>query len=239
MRKLLVTVMKKPETRNQKSVNCGFVKRSLLGMVVTMLLFCLATKPASAAVIYIDMIENAGFISVTMSGSLDFTSNGVDATGAFSNFIAPANGTMGLGLSSTLIQVWRTPSSTLRIVSTDPVQTQQTALFSPFGGGGYAESAISGFSGDNLFLYTNAFGVARDYVSGAPLSATGTISGTFASNGITVGTSTTVFELGAFGSATENTLIVSRSIAGVPEPSTGALGLVGLIAIVLRRRKTA
>jgi hypothetical protein len=120
------------------------------------------------------------------------------------------------------------------------VQSQPSIFFSPFGSGPYASNAITNVSGSNFFVYTGAIAVAPGYTSGANLSATGTISGNFAANGITVGTSTTQFKLGT-GAGAANTLIVQRSVASARVPDqmpTAALGAgVVLMGLAARRRR--
>ena len=216
---------------------------SRLGIVLAGLLLCLA-KPASAGVVTITMIENGSSISVSMSGSLDFTTAGAVIQGgnSFPNYIAPVNGTIGFGPSGTPTQQWNMLNSTypLNVTSTSPVQSQPSIFFSPFGSGPYAANAITNVSGSNFFVYTGAIAVAPGYTSGGALSATGTIAGSFASNGITVGTSTTQFKLGT-GAGAANTLIVQRSVASARVPDqmpTAALGAgVVLMGLAARRRR--
>jgi hypothetical protein len=238
---------------NPRSGNRISVQPSRLGIVLAGLLLCLA-KPASAGVVTITMIDNGSSISVSMSGSLDFTSAGAGATtpsfgqtastmsNSFPNYIAPVNGTIGFGPSGTPTQQWNMLNSTypLNVTSTSPVQSQPSIFFSPFGSGPYAANAITNVSGSNFFVYTGAIAVAPGYTSGGALSATGTIAGSFASNGITVGTSTTQFTLGA-GGGSGNTLIFQRSVASASVPDqmpTAALGAgVVLMGLAARRRR--
>jgi hypothetical protein len=228
---------------NPRSGNRISVQPSRLGIVLAGLLLCLA-KPASAGVVTITMIENGSSISVSMSGSLDFTTAGAVIQGgnSFPNYIAPVNGTIGFGPSGTPTQQWNMLNSTypLNVTSTSPVQSQPSIFFSPFGSGPYAANAITNVSGSNFFVYTGAIAVAPGYTSGANLSATGTISGNFAANGITVGTSTTQFKLGT-GAGAANTLIVQRSVASARVPDqmpTAALGAgVVLMGLAARRRR--
>jgi len=219
------------------------VQPSRLGIVLAGLLLCLA-KPASAGVVTITMIDNGSSISVSMSGSLDFTSAGAAIQGgnSFPNYIAPVNGTIGFGPSGTPTQQWNMLNSTypLNVTSTSPVQSQPSTFFSPFGSGPYAANAITNVSGSNFFVYTGAIAVAPGYTSGGALSATGTIAGSFAANGITVGTSTTQFTLGT-GGGSANTLIFQRSVASASVPDqmpTAALGAgVVLMGLAARRRR--
>jgi MYXO-CTERM domain-containing protein len=99
---------------------------------------------------------------------------------------------------------------------------------------------ITNVSGSNFFVYLSGIAVAQGYTSGGALSATGTISGDFASRGITVGTSTTEFTLGT-GAGSANTLIVQRSVASASVPDqmpTAALGAgVVLMGLAARRRR--
>jgi hypothetical protein len=228
---------------NPRSGNRISVQPSRLGIVLAGLLLCLA-KPASAGVVTITMIENGSSISVSMSGSLDFTTAGAVIQGgnSFPNYIAPVNGTIGFGPSGTPTQQWNMLNSTypLNVTSTSPVQSQPSIFFSPFGSGPYAANAITNVSGSNFFVYTGAIAVAPGYTSGGALSATGTIAGSFASNGITVGTSTTQFTLGA-GGGSGNTLIFQRSVASASVPDqmpTAALGAgVVLMGLAARRRR--
>jgi hypothetical protein len=228
---------------NPRSGNRISVQPSRLGIVLAGLLLCLA-KPASAGVVTITMIENGSSISVSMSGSLDFTTAGAVIQGgnSFPNYIAPVNGTIGFGPSGTPTQQWNMLNSTypLDVTSTSPLQSQPSIYFSPFGSGPYAANAITNVSGSNFFVYTGAIAVAPGYTSGGALSATGTIAGSFASNGITVGTSTTQFTLGA-GGGSGNTLIFQRSVASASVPDqmpTAALGAgVVLMGLAARRRR--
>ena len=214
---------------------------SRLGIVLAGLLLCLA-KPASAGVVTITMIENGSSISVSMSGSLDFTSAGDALQNNFPNYIAPVNGTIGFGASGTSTQQWNMLNSTypLNVTSTSPLQSQPNIYFSPFGSGPYTPNAITNVSGSNFFVYLSAIAVAPGYTSGGALSATGTIAGSFAANGITVGTSTTQFTLGT-GGGSANTLIFQRSVASASVPDqmpTAALGAgVVLMGLAARRRR--
>jgi len=228
---------------NPRSGNRISVQPSRLGIVLAGLLLCLA-KPASAGVVTITMIDNGSSISVSMSGSLDFTSAGAAIQGgnSFPNYIAPVNGTIGFGASGTPTQQWNAQNITypLNVTSTSPVQSQPSVVFSPFGSGPYTANAITNVSGSNFFVYTGAIAVAPGYTSGGALSATGTISGNFTTNGITVGTSTTQFTLGT-GGGSGNTLIFQRSVASASVPDqmpTAALGAgVVLMGLAARRRR--
>ena len=214
---------------------------SRLGIVLAGLLLCLA-KPASAGVLTITMIDNGSSISVSMSGSLEFSSAGFASSNGFPNYIAPENGTIGFGPSGTLTQEWSmlSPTYPLNVTSTSPVQSR-ASVFSPYGSGPYAAGSITNVSGSTFFVYTGAIAVAPDYSSGTQMSATGTISGNFTTRGITVGTSTTVFRLGNVTGGAENTLIVQRSVAPASVPDqmpTAALGAgVVLMGLAARRRR--
>lgn len=198
------------------------------------LLLCLA-KPVSAGIVTITMIENGGSISVTLSGSLDFSSPGYQTTAGYSNYIDPAEGSIGLGLDSTLVKLWTISTSDFTVQSTSPVQSNSNFAFSPFGSGSYAPGVIAGYSGSPLFLYSNGIGVDRAYGSGTALSGTGTISGTFASHGITLGTSTTQFTLGTSGGSA-NTLIVQRSVPDEMPTVVVGIGLL-LLGLASRQRR--
>jgi hypothetical protein len=185
---------------NPRSGNRISVQPSRLGIVLAGLLLCLA-KPASAGVVTITMIDNGSSISVSMSGSLHFSSAGAAIPGGntFPNYLAPKNGTIGFGPTGTITQQWNMLNSTypLNVTSTLPVQSQPSIYFSPFGTRDYVGDVITNVSGSNFFVYTGAIAVAQGYTSGGALSATGTISGNFAYWGITAGTtSTTQFRLG-------------------------------------------
>jgi hypothetical protein len=226
---------------NPRSGNRISVQPSRLGIVLAGLLLCLA-KPASAGVVTITMIDNGSSISVSMSGSLDFTSAGNATTNGFPNYIAPVNGTIGFGAVGTPTQQWNmlSPTFNLNVTSASPVQSQGSIYFSPFGSGQYTSNVITNVSGSNFFVYLSGIAVAQGYTSGGALSATGTISGDFASRGITVGTSTTQFKLGT-GAGAANTLIVQRSVASARVPDqmpTAALGAgVVLMGLAARRRR--
>ena len=228
---------------------------SRLGIVLAGLLLCLA-KPASAGVVTITMIDNGSSISVSMSGSLNFASGGAVIQGGndYPNYIAPVNGTIGFGPRGTPTQQWNATTSTmqepvapnflLNVTTASPGQSQTDIFFSPFGSGpnaDYAESAITNVSGSTFFVYTSAIAVDPNYASGGALNATGTISGSFADNGITVGTSTTDFTLGTGAGLRSNTLIVQRSVASARVPDqmpTAALGAgVVLMGLAARRRR--
>jgi len=226
---------------NPRSGNRISVQPSRLGIVLAGLLLCLA-KPASAGVVTITMIDNGSSISVSMIGSLDFTSAGDALTNNFPNYIAPVNGTIGFGASGTSTQQWNMLNSTypLNVTSTSPLQSQPNIYFSPFGSGPYTSNAITNVSGSNFFVYLSAIAVDPNYTSGGALNATGTIAGSFAANGITVGTSTTQFTLGT-GGGSANTLIFQRSVASASVPDqmpTAALGAgVVLMGLAARRRR--
>jgi hypothetical protein len=198
-------------------------------------------KPASAGVVTITMIDNGSSISVSMSGSLDFSSAGFASSNGFPNYIAPENGTIGFGPSGTLTQEWSmlSPTYPLNVTSTSPVQSR-ASVFSPYGSGPYAAGSITNVSGSTFFVYTGAIAVAPGYTSGGALNATGTISGNFTTRGITVGTSTTQFTLGDNGGSA-NTLIFQRSVASASVPDqmpTAALGAgVVLMGLAARRRR--
>jgi hypothetical protein len=86
-------------------------------------------QPVSAGVVTITMIENAGSISVSMSGSLDFTSAGSANSAGFSDYIGPANGTIGFGSSATLTQAWFISDSSMAVQSSSPVQSRSGVFF--------------------------------------------------------------------------------------------------------------
>jgi hypothetical protein len=238
---------------NPRSGNRISVQPSRLGIVLAGLLLCLA-KPASAGVVTITMIDNGSSISVSMSGSLEFTSAGAGATtpsvgqvattrsNIFPNYLAPRNGTIGFGPSGTSTQQWEMFDSTypLNVTSTSPEQRRPSTYFSPFGTADYESDVITNVSGSNFFVYESAIAVASGYRSGTEMSATGTISGNFAYWGITPGTSTTLFTLGT-GGGTANTLIFQRSVAPARVPDqmpTAALGAgVVLMGLAARRRR--
>jgi MYXO-CTERM domain-containing protein len=133
------------------------------------------------------------------------------------------------------------PTFNLNVTSASPVQSQGSIYFSPFGSGQYTSNVITNVSGSNFFVYLSGIAVAQGYTSGGALSATGTISGDFASRGITVGTSTTEFRLGNVTGGAANTLIVQRSVASASVPDqmpTAALGAgVVLMGLAARRRR--
>jgi hypothetical protein len=227
---------------NPRSGNRISVQPSRLGIVLAGLLLCLA-KPASAGVVTITMIDNGSSISVSMSGSLDFTSAGGSRSNGFSNYLAPRNGTIGFGPSLTPTQQWNISNDDypLNVTSTSPQQSLPSTYFSPFGTRDYEGNVITNVSGSNFFVYQSAIAVAPGYASGDNLSATGTISGNFAYWGITAGTtSTTQFTLGT-GGGSANTLIVQTSVAPARVPDqmpTAALGAgVVLMGLAARRRR--
>jgi hypothetical protein len=207
-------------------------------------------KPASAGVVTITMIDNGSSISVSMSGSLEFTSAGAGATtpsvgqtpttrsNSFSNYIGPRNGTIGFGPSLTPIQRWNIGDNVypLNVTSTSPVPYLPGTYFSPFGTRDYDGNVITNVSGSNFFVYLSAIAVDPGYTSGGALSATGTIAGNFAYWGITAGTtSTTEFTLGT-GGGSANTLIVQTRVPD--QMPTAALGAgVVLMGLAARRRR--
>lgn len=211
-------------------------QRMCLGVVV--LLSCLSSS-ASAGIINFTLTEDgggAGIISATVSGALTFSANGQDNTGQFSNYIAPANGTVGFGSSSTLTQGWL-KNGALSLGSSSPINTLGY-VFAPFGTGGYAPGVIENYTGDPIFLYTNSIAIERGYVSDTTISGSGTINGDFQTLGIVAGTATTVFTLNGIENTVNVVAATAPAPAAVPEPSTAfAMGLFGVISFVGNRRR--
>lgn len=189
------------------------------------------TVPLNAGTVFIDLVEDGGganVIMVTVSGSLNFTS-GANSTPGFSDYIAPANGTIGFGLNTALTRSWLLGAGLVVQSATPPAASG--AVFAPYGTGGFAQNVLTNVSGNPLFVFLNGFQVDRGYVSGDPLSASATLAGDFQSNGITAGTATTQFTLDGL----PNTLTV-RSVA-VPEPTAPSLAGLALLCLVGRRRR--
>jgi len=204
-----------------RSASPAFVRVAIAGLMT-----CL-TGPLFAGTVFIDLVEDgggAGVITATLSGSLDFTSNGTGSTGGFSNYIVPANGTIGFGPSTGAVLSWTTSGGTPNMAVQSAIPSANSgAIFAPFGTStSFAQNDLTNFSGDRLFLYTNGMAVGGPYTSGSSLNASATLSGDFQSRGITLGTATTQFTLA--GSA--NTLTVRASV--VPEPTTWVMGLAGI-----------
>ena len=190
------------------------------------------TGPLNAGTVFIDLVEDgggAGIITATVSGSLDFTS-GLNNTPGFSNYIAPANGTIGFGLATALTRGWG-PGFGFVVQSATP-SANAGVVFAPYGAGSFAQNVLTNVSGNPLFLFTNGLQVDRTYVSGNPLSTSATLSGDFQSRGITPGTATTEFTL----DGQANTLTV-RATTAVPEPTAPVLAGVALLGLAARRRR--
>ncbi len=111
------------------------------------------------------------------------------------------------------------------------------AIFAGYGTGGYVPEQLENVTGDKIATYLNALSIARNINSGDSISGSATLSGTFATRGITAGTSWTTFTL----DGEENTLNYVATSAGassVPEPSTAiAMGLLGILGFAGNRRR--
>jgi hypothetical protein len=124
--------------------------------------------------------------------------------------VVPSNGNIGIG-SIAKMAVYNTP-----------------VAWTPFGSGVF--TSFSSSSGDRVVIGFNALGVPVDYVSGNPLTATGTIVGeSFASTGITPGSYVTVFSNGGFSDTV--------TFNAIPEPWGMALGMTaGVAGLFVTRR---
>jgi hypothetical protein len=215
---------------------------------IAMGIFLCYSNSLSAGILTITFTEDGGgtdIISVSYSGSLDFIAGDSTKNFSFSRFINPAGGTMSFAALGTLARYWQADgNNTGAIQRTNYSGTLgSNAIFAGYGTGSYAADVLNVTPGSTAFaLYLDhpntsaGLKVARDYISGDPLSGSATLSGTFASRGITSGTSWTEFTLD--GQYNKVEFIAAQA---VPEPSTaiamGLLGIVGFAGNRCRRRQ--
>ena len=200
--------------------------KSTLGMALAGIGFTLASGAAQAGVT-IDITDTGGAVVVTAAGSLNIT----DLTESIGNFLASAPGMVDfggdLGTSQGLLLGNPVGSYSLR---SGPTFTGPTYPF--FGAERAAQTQIqlSGATGNLLSLGYVALGdrvgigVANDYVSGAPIAASGTWDGIdLARLGVTAGSTHTW----TWGSGPTSDFLTIQ-VTAVPEPSTYVLLLAGL-----------
>lgn len=171
------------------------------------------TTSATAAV-RLQLLENGSNINITLAGTLDLTGLTSDGQtyGALADSIQPLFATIQVGgpfAAPTLAYTGITGPTTF--------------------GTGSGNAFFTSSAGDPVYLI-NGFGLSQlylplSYVSGAPLSATGTIiNSSFFGIGMVPGEY--VYRL-----ASGDTFTVAAGV--VPEPDTGMLGIAGVVFVAL------
>jgi len=190
------------------------IKTLLLGL-------CLAVMSASQtqAGLIFTITESGGDVVVNMSGNINLSAtSGFATTGTGPQAIRPSGGNIGISVGLTDIYNINESSSGV-------------SPWTPFGGGGF--NSMTSSSGNALVLFDVGLGVPTGYISGNPLSATGTFVGaSFASLGITPGSYTTTFD-GA-GDVLETDFV---TINAVPEPSSVMMVAIAGIGLLQKRRR--
>lgn len=195
-----------------------------------------STSSLSAGTVTVTFTEDgggAGVIGVSFSGSLDF-GTGTDTSFAFSRYINPTGGTVSFANQGELSRSWKTdgPSPAMVVTSTSSTPAAG-AVFAGYGAGGYVEFALSNVTGDKFATYLNGLQLERSIASGQAISGSATLSGTFASRGISVGTFTTNFTL----DGQANTITYQTIAASAVPGSAGPAALIGLAGVSRRRRR--
>lgn len=201
-------------------------------VIATGLLMC-STSSLSAGTVTITFTEDgggAGVISVSFSGSLDFSGGNTNTFG-FSRFIGPANGTVGFANAADTRKGWTT-STGFAVTGTSSTPAG-SAVFAGYGSGAYTAEVLQNLTGDKIALYTNGISVDTGIGSGQAISGSATLSGTFASRGISAGTSWTNFTL----NGQANTVTFQTIAASAVPGSAGPAALIGLAAMSRRRRR--
>jgi hypothetical protein len=209
--------------RNYTTLNTlkgAVMKRSIKATFVGLCFVLLSVAEAKAGLIY-SITESGGNVVVNISGSVNFDSTlGYEyASSDFRRAVFPSNGH---------IRINAYPEGQNRLLYVYAINS----FFTPFGSGG--ETSFTSTTGDPFGLFNAGIGVSPNYLSGDPLSATGTINGaTFASLGITPGTFVT-----SFSNPTSGVSDTVTVIAQVPEPCGLILGLTaGVAGLFVRRRR--
>gem|GEM_PF-4540671 len=204
-------------------------------VIATGLLMC-STSSLSAGTVTVTFTEDgggAGVISVSFSGSLDFVSGG-NTTPVYSRYINPNGGTVGFADGADLTKAWVTGGGTPTMIVTSTSSTPAAgAVFAGFGTGGYQEYVLSNVTGDKFATFLNGIQLGRSIASGQSISGSATLSGTFATLGISAGTSTTTFTL----DGQANTVIYQTAAASAVPGSAGPAALIGLAGVSRRRRR--
>ena len=195
-----------------------------------------STSSLSAGTVTVTFTENgggAGVIGVSFSGSLNF-GTGTDTSFAFSHYINPTQGTVSFATPADLSRSWRTDgSSPAMVVTSTSSPPAAGAVFAGYGTGVYDEFALSNVTGDKFATYLNGLQLGRTIASGQAISGSATLSGTFASRGISVGTFTTNFTL----DGQANTITYQTIAASAVPGSAGPAALIGLAGVSRRRRR--
>lgn len=200
-------------------------------VIATGLLMC-STSSLSAGTVTVTFTENgggAGVISVSFSGSFNFSS-GVDSSFLFTSYINPAGGTVSFANSGDLSRHWFTPTMVVTSTSSTPAAG---AVFAGYGTGGFVNGVLSNVTGAKFATYLDGFMLDRSIASGQAISGSATLSGTFASRGISAGTFTTNFTL----DGQANTITYQTIAASAVPGSAGPAALIGLAGIARRRRR--
>jgi hypothetical protein len=193
------------------------MKRTVTATLVGLCLTVLTARQTQAGLVF-NVRESGGNVIFNMSGNVNLAAT----SGFFGGFsdvelISPAGGNIIIGPGSNPCDDYRTNVS-----------------WTSFGPGAGSPTLFSSVSGDRVALFSNpAIGVPGGYISGNPLSGTGTINGsTLASLGITPGTYVTTFSSSSSGVDISDTVTV---IAQVPEPCGLVLGLTAGMTVLFAR----
>ena len=207
-----------PRTEIRSSLKPFFV-----GVALTGPLLCLANPASAMTVTFTENGGGAGVISVSFSGSFNFSS-GVDSSFLFTSYINPDGGTVSFANSVDLSREWftdpnpHTTNPTMVVTSTSSTPAVG-AVFAGYGTGGFVNGVLSNVTGAKFATYLNGFELDRSIASGQAISGSATLSGTFASRGISAGTFTTNFTLdGQPNTLTYQVNNASSSQASVPGP---------------------
>jgi hypothetical protein len=180
----------------------------------------LAVMPwqAQASVFTVNFSQVGGNVVANGSGSFNLTGLTLQSSGGSSTvFIRPSTSALGVGVGGFFDDLYSNNASF------GPGLVGPTS----FGSGG-TTAPSSGTTPDFLFAEGNSLVLPQGYVSDAPLTDSSTYTGaTFASLGLTPGTYTWTWDVGA------NSLVLN-----VPEPASFLLlgaGMVGMAAIRRRR----
>lgn len=191
------------------------MKRTVTATLVGLCLAVLTARQTQAGLVF-NISESGGNVICNMSGNVNLgaTSGFFDGSSNV-ELIKPNGGNIIIGPGSN-------PQDNYFI----------DVFWTSFGPGEY--TFFSSVSGDRVGLFSNPIiGVPRGYISGNPLSGTGTINGsTLASLGITPGTYVTTFSSSSSGVNLSDTVTV---IAQVPEPCGLVLGLTAGTTVLFAR----